>query len=354
MHDAEPRRWFFFDEREEALVEAALACVRQADPGEEPPLAAGLDRLHRLAEVLRDSPPIAASWPSARRGASLGEALIDLLCRVPDYDLDLHIPTKAVVGQAYVVAKINLFKALGYALEAAGGPAAMREACAFEVGQAIHSKMAEELFLSIITDPEADKEVKVSAGRFLLKLWEERLLTEIDDLVPLLESTWHARDRVRPVLGTMLGAHEVARLLREGSDERFLDHFLVDDVPDDQIAAFEEFLFGLPYEHIVRLRAEMVERSLRCVSPEEARRLLGVPLEAWASGGAGPQVMYTSYKQRRVAAAYRSRTGAPGPKKTAEEYVMTAFLKRAGAASPGSARGLPPSSRRAAPAQAGG
>ena len=40
----------------------------------------------------------------------------------------------------------------------------------------------------------------------------------------------------------------------------------------------------------------------------------------------GPQALYTSYKKRKIKAHYRSLTGAPGPRKTAEEFVMTAFL----------------------------
>lgn len=326
------RSWFFFDDREEELVSAALAFVRSEDPSEEQPLAASLARLRRLAEVLRDSPPIASSWPSARRAPDLGEALLDLLCRVPDYDLDLHLPTKAVIGQAYVIAKINLLKAIGYALAALSGPAELREACAVEIGQSIYSKMGEELFLSLVTDADLDRRVKVSAGELLLTMWEDRLLTEIDDLAPLLESTWRARNRVRPVLGTMLGAHEVSRLLREGSDERFLDHFL-GDVPDEQVAAFEEFLFGLSFEQITRLRAEMIARALDCVSSVDARRLLGVPQAPPGAGedvGLGAQAIYTSYKQRRAAAAHRARTGAPGPKRAAEEYVMSACLRAGG------------------------
>src|SRR4051812_19697553 len=106
----------FFDEREEALVSAALAALAKAGPEQESLLRAELERLARTAALIRERPSITRSWPATRRAGG-GEALIDLLCKVPDYDLDLHIPTKAVLGQAYLVAKINFFKALGYSLE---------------------------------------------------------------------------------------------------------------------------------------------------------------------------------------------------------------------------------------------
>ncbi|HSO33035.1 MAG TPA: hypothetical protein VLT33_10965, partial [Labilithrix sp.] len=44
------------------------------------------------------------------------------------------------------------------------------------------------------------------------------------------------------------------------------------------------------------------------------------------SHDSGAAALYTSYKKRRLNAAHRALTGASGPKKTAEEYVMMTFL----------------------------
>ena len=65
------------------------------------------------------------------------------------------------------------------------------------------------------------------------------------------------------------------------------------------------------------------------VSTDEARGVLGRRKESWAPIDAGPQALYTSYKRRKVKAHYRALTRAPGPKKTAEEYVMAELLRRA-------------------------
>ncbi|MGZ5970373.1 MAG: hypothetical protein ACXWP4_22035, partial [Polyangiales bacterium] len=107
---------------------------------------------------------------------------------------------------------------------------------------------------------------------------------------------------------------------------RVLDYFM-EDVPDEQLQAFEEFLFGISHEEIQRLRQHLLEQSKSVVSPDDARRVLGRHKESWIPAG-GPQSFYSSYKNRRVRAAYRLLTNTPGPKKTAEEYVMTAFLLR--------------------------
>jgi len=324
MSPLAPEDCFFFDEAERALVFSAVAVIAESHPGEGTLLAANLTRLAHTAMAIRDSPPIASSLPArGSRSAFSSESLLDLMCRVPDYDFDLHIPTKAVLGQAFLVAKINFFKALGYALEAAG---ASRDDIDAEIGQSIYSKLAEELFISIVSDPAALSAVKRAAARSLFRIWEDRLSVEIDDFAPFLESVWQARDRLRPVLGTMRGTHEMFRLMKDARDARVLDYF-TEDVPTEQLQAFEEFLFGISHEEIERLRAHLEEQSLTVVSTDEACRLLGRRKESWVPT-AGPQAFYSSYKKRRVRAAYRQLTGSEGPQKTAEEYVMTAFLLR--------------------------
>lgn len=320
-----PEDCFFFDESERAIVASALRVVEEVNPGEAALIRANLTRLTNTAAVIRDSPPIAASLPMRGSRASFSsESLVDVLCRVPDYDFDLHIPTKAVLGQAYLVAKINFFKALNYALEAAGAPT---DGVEVELGQSIYSKLAEELIIAIVSDPTAESAVKRAAARSLFRIWEERLTTEIDDFAPFLEAVWSARDRMRPVLGTMRGTHELFRMIEQTRDARVLDYFTGDDVPHEQMQAFEEFLFGISHEEIERLRAHLAENAVSVVSDEDARCLLGRHKESWVPTG-GPQAFYTSYKKRHLRAAYRALTGTEGPKKTAEEYVMTAFLLR--------------------------
>ena len=337
-----PDDWFFFDAAEREHVESALRLVGAESADEEALLRAVLGRLERIAGLVRDTPSMAASW-RVRGGKDFsGESLVELLCRVPDYDLDLHIPTKAVLGQTYLIAKINFFKALRYALEPvmpvtlsapgmqpSGPHAELGQALSLHLGRAIYSKLAEELFLSIVTDSDAPADVKASAARFLARIWDERLVIAVDDFAPLLESVWKARSKLLPVLGTMLGTSEVFQLFREACDLRFLDYFGRDEIGLEQLVAFEEFLFGLSHEEISRLREHMAERSESVMTLDAARDLLGRTKVSWMptpSNEEGAQALYTSYKRRRVKAHYRALTGAEGPKRTAEEYVMIALL----------------------------
>jgi hypothetical protein len=319
---------FFHDAAERELVERGLSFVEDASPERHAILGGMLSRLKSMAELIRDSPPLASSWGGDAGRSFSAETLIDKLCRVHDYDIDLHIPTKAVIGQAYVIARINFMKALGYTLDALGAPAALQDTVEREVAQSIYTKLAEELFVAIVTDASAPAHVKTGAARFLYRIWEQRLQIEVDDFAPLLESAWDARSKLLPVLGTMLGTHEVFRLFQEARDPRFLDYFGAGDVEREQLLAFEEFLFGLSHEEINKVRQHMAEQGHACITLDQARALLSTSMTSWPADRNGAAALYTSYKKRRLNAAHRVLTGASGPKRTAEEYVMMAFLDR--------------------------
>jgi hypothetical protein len=305
---------FFLDDGETLVVREALRVLGELESPHKQRIEDSLERLGRAADLVRSFPPIPT------------ETLIELLCKLPDYDLDLHVPTKVVLGQAYLVAKINFLKAVGYALDIASPE--LRARVEREIGQSIYSKLAEELFLAIVTDAGAQMRVKVRAARALFEIWEQRLSVEIDDFAPVLESVWVARNNLRPVLGTLRGTHELLRMLADTQDHSFLDHFTIDEVPDEEVQAFEEFLFGISHEEIEKLRVHLETGPMSAISEEDARALLGHSKESWAPGGGGPQALFTSYKKRKVNASHRAITSTPGPKRTAEEYVMMSFLER--------------------------
>src|SRR5262245_42009703 len=133
----------FLDARERDVVARALDVVGSVSREQEALLRADLDRLAAAASVVHKSSSLTRSWHFRRRGRGAGEALVDALCRVRDYDLDLHIPTKAVLGQAFLVAKINFFKAIDYSLDPIAGTGEIREHVLFELGQSIYTKLAE-------------------------------------------------------------------------------------------------------------------------------------------------------------------------------------------------------------------
>jgi len=316
----------FLDERERDVITAVLEAVHAVDPGRAASLARSLDWLGCYAGLVVDCPTLT---PCDRQlVAASVDGLVDHLSRVSEVDFELRCPTKAVMGQGYLVAKINFIDALESAMRAVSGPTDLLGRLRVERAQSIFTRLAEELFIGIVTDRAAAPPVKRRAAELLLRVWESRLLTEIDDFAPALEAAWEARNQVKPVLGTMLGSHEIFRMFQEARDERFLDYFVEGEVSPEQAGAFEEFLFGLAHEDIARLRAHLTERGLAAISRDDAARLLGRDRVGDDGPDEGPMALYTSYKRRKVKASYRALTGATGPKRTAEEYVMLSFLQR--------------------------
>lgn len=316
----------FLDERERGVVAEALGAVGAVDPARAETLARSLDWLGCCAGLVADCP---ALTPCDRQQAAGSiDGLIEHLSRVSEVDFELRCPTKAVLGQAFLVAKINFIDALESGLRAVSGPPDLLARLRYERAESIYTRLAEELFIGIVTDRAAAPPVKRRAAELLCGVWEGRLLTEIDDFAPVLEAAWEARNKVRPVLGTMLGTQEIFRMFQEARDERFLDYFVDGEISPEQAQAFEEFLFGLAHEDIARLRSHLAERGQAAISRDEAARLLGRDRVGDDGSDGGPMGLYSSYKRRRVKASYRALTGAPGPKRTAEEYVMLSFLQR--------------------------
>jgi hypothetical protein len=324
-------RFDFFDPVEQALLEESLALVDRGAPEMSRQLAALLERLQVLADTISKSAPIERPYAFGSRPVRTAETLLESLCSEPEFALDMHVPTKVILGQAYLVAKINFLKALTYAAEDAGGSTALQERLRFEVGQSIYSKLAEDLLVAILTDPSGERPVQIAAGRVLLEVWEDPLLAEVDDYAPFLEGAWRARATVRPVLGTMLGAAELHQFLAATCEDQLSAHFESDAATAEEMQAFEEFLFGLSFEDIQRLRAHLLERGAAVISVSDAREHLGLAPLAPADPNdpaAGAEAMYISYQRRRLNARHRASTGSVGPRKTAEEYVMLGILRR--------------------------
>lgn len=317
---------FFLDGGEREFVREALDVVMASNLQHGQGLYAEMQALAQLAALIQDSPGI-AEWVHGTRPLDSGEALIALCSSIVDYDKELHLPTKAMVGQAYVLAKIHFFENIAQALATARAPAALQERAWSEWAAALHGRMAEEILISIAMDAHCEHSARVDAGRILFHIWEDRLLVEVDDFAPVLESAWQARRKLRPVLGTMLGAQELMRLFQLARDDRLLAYFAEDNVAEEETQAFQEFIFGLSHESIQLLRARMSERAIRALSFDDARALLGIQDGIQFLDVPTPQALYTSYRMRRVKAQARALTGVPGPKKTAEEYAMSHLLR---------------------------
>lgn len=280
-----------------------------------------MENLEKLGEVL-------ATYPSPLHEQRLGhlhrglDSLVESLCSATPANFEFFLPTRAVVGRSIDMAECNFFRLLGHVCtEIIRGEEGvqLREQATQRLRLRLYSRLSEEVLLDIASDPTLKRTPREHAVRSLAQLWDRRLTYRVRDFFPLLESTWEARQRITVTGGTLYGTQEVFELFREGSDPEFVEYFGRDDHSEDEVQAFREFLFGIPYEELVKLEGEMNRKgnaSVGFVAPAMTTRSEGVLL------------FYEFFRSRYVQSIARKLGKQPGPKRTAEGYVMVYFLDR--------------------------
>ena len=291
-------------------------------------LDSGLQSLATLSHAL-------ASYPSLKKRHVLAdktrseESLIKRFVEGGQHGLEWVLPTKGVLSRTYGIAKVNFFTSLGYVLDAYAEPdaQALRDRLNEAIEEAVYTRLAEELYASFITSRTTDREVKSVAAQQTIEMWEGRTDLVSDRYCPVLRTAWAARTRAPRVFGTLMGTQEIVQLLFQDCDAEFVEYFSRHQADSERRQAFEEFVFDLPFESLERVRQRMREDGKDCVAPREVEKYLGFGEGKLRPLVAGPKDLYVSFRGRRVKAQYRTSMGVPGPKRTAEAYILEAILR---------------------------
>ena len=221
--------------------------------------------------------------------------------------------------RSFLQAKINFFKALVFIFKSTKeSNEGLLKKLDTVLGDALYFKLAEELLIRSIANVTNPIELKKSAAQLVIPMWEQPHSLPLQDFTNLLLSAWRARSTVQEVLGTLAGFHEVVSLLNAECEPRFLDFFNQESTSPDARQALREFLFAMGYEDLQALGHYMEGNNVSNMSTAEAARILGhnpyhFPLKLWT-----PEIVYYSYRRRRIRAQYRVQARKPGPRKTAE------------------------------------
>lgn len=316
------------DRNESELIERALNTVTSRSPSDAAILQGLISELHATSELLDRQRPLRR--PTALGGETRDESsLIEHLCSLDGLSGDLSLPLKATLSRTHLLTKINFLRgfvkataALHDIPDAARISHDLRE----EMAQAIYTLLAEELLLAVIRKPDVTRRSKQRAADQLITIWDDAAL-EIDDFAPLLESAWHARNRINSAHGTLLGASETFLLVAEDCSLDVLEFFGRDGMSPDESMAFEEFLFNMTSEELAMLRRAMQQQKVSSANPAWAAKILGRQIEELEhSHEIDPMALYRSYQRRQLAADFRLMSGAPGPRRTAEGYLLVYLL----------------------------
>lgn len=254
------------------------------------------------------------------------ETLIAMLCQSEEPGIILHIPTKALLGKGYTIAKINFFFMLLYLTRGIGRGDSIEGEIRAIISNNIFTLMAEEVFLSIIRDSEISDAIRTNAGYLLAKIWEYRLDYGVKEFAPFLSNIWKARGEIEPVFGTLLCLSEVYRIA-ENSDEAWLDFLQRDALTEEEVFSLEEFLFDLSFEEIMKVRREMEKRGVNSISLVDVEEIIDRKV-MYPEYDDDPRELYRSFRFRIINARYRTRAKLHGPKKTIEEYIMCYLLSK--------------------------
>ena len=326
-----------FNLREAALVERVLAALDERSSGT---AAVGAFQVRRALDR------IAALWraidmfPATRTSQQLGSrcrdlsTLMDVFAEVEPYGLEAVLPTRASLARANGMAKLNLSRMLRHVIDdhltRVPGAAGLVEAVTEAERSAVTTLIAEDVLRAIASDMEQAPRIQSRATALLAELWDTLATSALADFAPLLDSAWSAKARVRISHTTPKGVTELFQLLRDGCDPAFVKEFSRECAPPEQHEAFEEFVFNATHEELREMRRAMDAHGRGAIGTKDVGRILRVGLERLHTTTGTPRDMFFTYREREMWAAQRRRLARPGPKRTAEEYVMVFAMEGVG------------------------
>lgn len=284
-----------------------------------------LTSLNLLAESISNYPSLLNQQVLGRHSRTL-ETLVDNLCSHSGLNLLLNTPTKAVLGRGFTIAKMNFFILISYIcadyLHLCSGKENIKKVIALNV----FSILAEEVFISIISDDTLEVSLRTKAGLLLAKIWEYRVYKGIEELEPVLTDLWISRQSFKPSFGTMQGISEITSFCAD-RNPMWLTFLGDNEFNEDILDALKEYLMGLSYEEIIKIEDYMETNSIPSFNMEDLDRVLENKKSYPMNDYHDPREMYHFYARRKNNAIFRKKSCMRGPARTIEEYIICYMLK---------------------------
>lgn len=321
-----------FDEEEKALILEVVAAVRSVGTSKAASLldAVGhqVQLLCRLGAVLGEYPSLYAPQEPGQQRQSL-ESLVAVLSHSDLSSFEMFLPTRALLARTLAMAEVNFYRLLRHVcVEALPSDEDHRFRGGIDklLCECLYARLVSTVLKHIASDETVEPSTREKAVMSLSLMWETTTY-RVKDFFPVLEATWEARRRVSVTLGTLLGTSEMFRLLAAGCDPRFVDLLVRPGHSEDEAAAFREFLFGSTTEKLQRMEQAMVASGKSTLSRSDVPPS-DVPPDLNSPDGDPAIVLYQFFRSRHLQAAARRLNDLPGPKRTAEEYVMLRYLQQ--------------------------
>ena len=290
------------------LVNKLIVKLTENAPEKIERIQSRLDDVEKLAAAIAQFPSL-LERTNMTSSVRTPEALVEsLVSYQDDGDTTLHMPSKAILGKGFLVAKIHTFYSMSR-LAKLYTDMSDKEVKEYtdETVSMMFTLMAEDVYINLIHDTTLSMDLRRQLANSLIILWEHRADQTISDIAPVLQEVWSARRTLAPAFGTMMGTSELLLVSLQMDEQWTL--FIKKRLGDPEVSqAMEEFLFGISYEQIGRLRSILKEQGIRAI-------------------GRDYRDFYLLYTVRRDNARARQRLHLEGPKKTLEDHFIRFVLE---------------------------
>ena len=315
-----------FTDHQQKLIDRLSSALAQNAPDRVDRLQSRLTDVTNLAKAIAYFPSLlerANTTTSTRTPEALVETLISYQ---EDGDTTLHMPSKAILGKGFLVAKIHTFFSMS---KLAKNYAKMTDKEVKEYSDETISMMftlmAEDVYMNLIKDKNIALDIRREIANSLIILWEHRSDQTINDIAPVLQSVWTARRKLAPAFGTMMGTSELLMVTLQMDDQ--WNAFIREKLADPEVTqAMEEFLFGVSYEQILRLKGILRDQGVKSIGRDEVSAYLGERVKTDIN--LDYRDFYLLYTVRRDNARARQRLHLQGPKNTLEDHFFKFIMEQ--------------------------
>lgn len=293
-------------------------------------LSMALVRLEKIWEAIEVHPSILDGETLGARHRDI-HSLIDTLSASHPFSTEVFLPNRGVLCRAFLHAKLNFCRLFSLIIDEMLFDDPNKSDLEDDIERiqtsAVCNIMAEDLLRVIGSDQTLSSELRRKATWVLLQMWEDRACQIVPRFFPVLDSMWQAKSHITVSYGTLTGATEIMAILGQGCDPVFVDCFSRDDVTDEQEYALQEFVFNISYEQLTEIQTRMTEDRTSSIDALAVAKILKIPVTELHILTNSCEEMLFTFRERQSMANHRRALNLPGPKRTAEEYLMTYLLE---------------------------
>lgn len=316
-----------FTESEKEVVDRIRNMIKKMGyPDDHAGIESTCYSLISMADLISMYPSLLGNQNLGEKSRSV-ETLVQTLCSSRNLDLLLHTPTKAVLGRSFTIAKINFFLLLSYLCRDIKELREEEDSVHEIISMNIFAIMAEDVFISIVSDMDISATVRESAGLLLTRIWENRIFLGVNDFAPILNELWEKRKNFLPSFGTMAGVTEITSFCQK-NNSLWISFLEDDEFNEDRLESLKEYLMGLTYEEILKIQSFMESEKIPVLDQTGISKILDSAGSYFMKDYNDPREIYHFYTRRKENSDFREKSLIAGPKKTIEEYIMCYLLKR--------------------------